>query len=173
MLDYRTQAQLVDATASMMRWCTMAAVNTSAASASRGLALWTELLAAATPPRASTNTTKPPLEGWPGWPWALANISSTSPLARTWWLGANPAWWLSPAAGWAVWGGTALPPWNGWMMQAPRSGPAAKGSNGKDRSQVETAVASYRSAGGHAVAQVIMGPANGRANGKAPPLSPV
>ena len=172
MLDYRTQAQLVDATASMMRWCTMAAVNTSAASASRGLALWTELLAAATPPRALANVAKPPLEaGWAGWPWALATIPNTSPLARTWWLGSNPTWWLSPAAGWAVWGRTALPPWNGWA--APRSGPAAKGSNGKDLTKAETAVASYRSAGGHAVAQVIMGSANGRANGKAPPLSPV
>ena len=170
MLDYRTQAQFVDATASMMRWCTIAAVSSSAASASRGFALWTELLAAATPPRAPANAAKPSLEGWP---WALAAIPDTSPLARAWWLGSNPTWWLSPAAGWAVWGRTALPAWNGWMTQIPRSGTAAKGSNGKDRSQVETAVASYRSAGGHAVAQVIMWPANGRANGKVLPLSPV
>ena len=53
MLDFKTQSQIVDATASVMRWYVTAAINTSAASTCRGLSLWSELLDAAAPRNAS------------------------------------------------------------------------------------------------------------------------
>ena len=52
MLDFKTQSQLVDATASIMRAYLRAATNTAAASASRNLSLWTQMLEAAAPRQA-------------------------------------------------------------------------------------------------------------------------
>ena len=49
MLDLKTQSQLVDATASIMRAYVRAATDTAAASASRNLSLWTQMLEAAAP----------------------------------------------------------------------------------------------------------------------------
>jgi hypothetical protein len=112
----------------------------------------------------------PPVGAWAGWPWIAGNIPSTSPLARAWWLGPNPQW--GPLAGLAAWSRASLPAWNGWLAQVPPTAPRAA-ANGAGKRTAGGGYASYRSAGGHAVAQVIMGPvpgpAPGRPNGRALP----
>ena len=49
MLDFKTQSQLVDATAAIMRSYLRAATSTLAASASRSMSLWSEMLESASP----------------------------------------------------------------------------------------------------------------------------
>jgi hypothetical protein len=188
MLDFKTQSQIVDATASMMRWYVTAAINTSAVSASRSLSLWSELLEAAKPrpaPSKRAQASAPiginispshadametPLGQVAQWPWFNGSIPSTSPLARAWWIGSNAAMW-NPLAGWTAWSRASLPAWNGWFAPVPSSSPRAA-SNGAAKRADDSGYASYRSAGGHASTQVIMGTAPSRTNGRAlPPKS--
>jgi hypothetical protein len=182
MLDFKTQSQIVDATASVMRWYVTAAINTSAASTCRGLSLWSELLDATAPRNASARQNRgaeigvsispshadgmeTPLGRMAQWPWPTDSIPSTSPLARAWWLGSHPAMW-SPLAGWTAWSRASLPAWNGWLAPATTSSAARTVPNGAAKRADDSGYASYRSAGGHASAQVIMGTAqtNGRAS---------
>ena len=94
MLDFKTQLQLVDATATVMRAYLRAATNTYAASAGRSLSLWSELLEAA----------------------------------------------------------GAVGSWNG----AAQPKPSRTQSSDAARAKPDADFASYRSAGGHAAAQVIV-----------------
>jgi hypothetical protein len=170
MLDYKTQSQIVDATASVMRWYVTAAISTSAASAWRGLSLWSELMdATRAVGAAGTSPAAPTVAGDQAarselavWPWLPAKISSTSPLSRAWWLGPRLTWW-APLAGWAALG----------CAKSPATPPAAGvRSNGAAQPAADSGVASYRSSSGHAVAQVIMGaPPAKRTNGHASPAS--
>jgi hypothetical protein len=148
MLAYKTHSQLVEATACMMRWSALATVNASAASASRGLALWTEWLEAAAARQSS--------------------VAHAGRSASMWWLGAGAPWWAQAPA-WTAWGRVPLPDWNGWITQTR---PPMRADAGPSAATLEPAagsgVAAYRTAGGHAVAQVIMGKANGPAGGKSP-----
>jgi hypothetical protein len=72
-------------------------------------------------------------------------------LAQTWWLGPSVTFW-APLADWGAWSRGAFPVWNG-ALQVPPSGTA---SNGAAAPAPDASFASYRSAGGHAVAQVIV-----------------
>jgi hypothetical protein len=180
MLDIKTQSQIADATASMMRWCVTAAINASAASASRGMALWSELMDAASAPGATAAASRgeedsastqprpvPPIVVWASWPLLADKIPSTSPLARTWWLGPDPGW--GPLAGLNAWSRVSLPAWNGWLAQVAAAPPHREKANGAAKLGADDgAYSAYRSAGGHAAAQVIMGPMpSGRSNGQA------
>jgi hypothetical protein len=187
MLDFKTQSQLVDATATIMRSYLTAATNTFAASASRSMSLWSEMLQAAGPRHASAGPPQPqlpsswpsPLDSmatprlaapWSAWPWLPGNAAGMSwtPLVQTWWLGPSVTFW-APLADWRVWGRAPFPAWSGWLAQAPPATPVAP-SNGADQHAADDGgFASYRSSGGHATTQVIMGTAPGRTNGRAEP----
>jgi len=171
MLDYKTQSQFVDATASVMRWYVTAAISTSAASAWRGLSLWSELMdatralgAAGTGPAPSSAARDQVAQSELAvWPWLPAKIASTSPLSRTWWLGPRLTWW-APLGGWAAFGCSKDP--------AAARAPGARSNGVVQRAAPDSGVASYRSSSGHAVAQVIMGaPPAKRTNGRASPAS--
>jgi hypothetical protein len=181
MLDFKTQSQLVDATASIMRAYFKAATNTVAASTSRSLSLWSEMVEAASPGRAPAPQPRPEARSpgfpswpspadwmvtprpsapwsapWSGWPWLAGSAPGMSwaPLAQTWWLGPSVTFW-APLADWGAWSRGSLPAWSGWnsAVQVPSSGAT---SNGAAHPAPDPGFASYRSAGGHAVAQVIV-----------------
>jgi hypothetical protein len=108
----------------------------------------------------------PPLAVLASWPLLADKMPSTSPLARAWWLGADPAW--GPLAGLSALSRVSLPAWNGWLAQAPTGAvPREKAPGPSKRSPDDTGYSAYRSSGGHAVAQVIMGPMPARADGQA------
>jgi hypothetical protein len=141
MLNFKTQSQLIEAAASVMRWYTLAAINASAASASRGFAFWTEVLQS----------------GNGRWAPGKSGPQGLGPMASPWWVAAGAPWWTRPA-GWGPWG----------RARHPLS--AAGKAPGPARPAAPSGVATYRSAGGHAVAQVIMGKANGHAYDRSRPV---
>lgn len=144
MLDFKTQSQLADATASIMRAYLIAATDAFAASASRSLSLWSAMA-----PQGLAAQ-------WSAWPWLAGGAPGMSwaPLAQTWWLGPSVTLW-APLADWGAWSRRSHPAWSGWngAAQVPPSGPA---SNAAARPAPDPGFASYRSAGGHAAAQVIV-----------------
>jgi hypothetical protein len=167
MLDYDTHARLADATAELMRSCAVAAAQTMTASTCRGLMLWSDMLRS--PERRPA-------------PQAI-RAGSTNPFEMFWRL--TPADWMPKAAvrpqsywpptsaprlGWApyaTW--PALPDWSAWsrvywpawpsqpQLASPFAVPATVARAALSVASPST-YASYRSAGGHAVAQVIMMP---------------
>ena len=112
MLDLKTQSQLVDATASIMRAYVRAATDTAAASASRNLSLWTQMLEAAAPRPAPGGRLEPESRSpaLPSWPWlpGAAPAMSWAPLAQAWWLGPSVKFW-APVADWGGWGQRPVP----------------------------------------------------------------
>ena len=157
MLDLKTQSQLVDATASIMRAYVRAATDTAAASASRNLSLWTQMLEAAAPRPAPGGRLEPESRSpaLPSWPWlpGAAPAMSWAPLAQAWWLGPSVKFW-APVADWSGWGRGPFPAWSGWNGAAQV--PASPAANGSVRPAPDAGFASYRSSGGHAAAQVIV-----------------
>jgi len=168
MLDADTHARLADATAELMRSCAVAAAQTLTASACRGLTLWSDMLRAPPSQRAvsrpASTCADNPFEvfwrfsptdwlaktnGWPQSTW-LPSYGS-SPAA---WGGAPYAW---PAFGdWTQWSRIY---WPGWHAQPAQTSPFAipeAVTQAALRVALPSTYASYRSAGGHAVAQVIM-----------------
>jgi hypothetical protein len=168
MLDTDTHARLADATAELMRSCAVAAAQTLTASACRGLTLWSDMLRSPAGQRpvarpASTGAANPfevfwrfsPTDWWTktsGWPQSTWLPSYASGPAA--WGTAPYAW---PAFGdWTQWSRAY---WPGWQYLSAHAGPF-----GIPETVTQTALrvalpstyASYRSAGGHAVAQVIM-----------------
>jgi hypothetical protein len=107
MFDLKAQTQLADATADMMRACSLAAARSASVAASLGFSIWVQMLL----PAAS--------------PWALQWDESRR---------------------WAVWRQTVSQPVAAQDVQ--RNAEAAP---------AEAPYASYRSSGGHASAQVIVG----------------
>jgi hypothetical protein len=165
MLDFKTQSQLVDATAAMMRSCVTATTNTWAASACHGLSLWAELLGtgsrrgaltrqqpavAAHPmgmmmwPSVANWMTAPQLYAWPSWPWLRGNAVRPAWTPGTW-PGPTFSLWM-PLADRAAW--TSVPAWSGQPDATAR--PAADVA----RATKPAGFSSYRSDGGHAVAQI-------------------
>jgi hypothetical protein len=178
MLDLKSQSELVDATAAMMRSCVTAATNSFAASAWRGFSLWSDMMLAAGRPRppaahngASAGTTSPfsfwpppanwlsapELARWSTWPWLPAAAAEPAkgtempwtPFMRTWWLGPSFTMW-APLGDWAQWSKATQQVMNPWVQHGPQV--AAPRANPTP----ETGYSSYRSAGGHAAAQVIV-----------------
>jgi hypothetical protein len=148
MLDFKTQSQLADATATIMRSYLRAATTTFAASASRSMSLWTEMLEAASPrsaPAGQPQSAARPLVPTP-WP----------TMVRTWWLGSSVTFW-APLADWSVWSRPPFPAWSGWLPQVPPSPSRATLNGAAQRAADDGGFASYRSAGGHASTQVIIG----------------
>jgi hypothetical protein len=153
MLDFKTQSQLLDASATIVRSYLRAATNTFAASASRSMSLWSEMLEAASPCHAP------------------AERMSWAPLVQTWWLGPSMTFW-APLADWRAWGRapfTPFPAWSGWPAQMPPATPRASSNSAPKRAADEGGFSTYRSSGGHASSQVIMGTAPSRTNGRAAP----
>jgi hypothetical protein len=160
MLDFKTQSQLVDATATIMRSYLRAATNTFAASACRSMSLWSEMLEAANTrhalavqPQPAARPLLPSL--WP-------------PLVQTWWLGPSVTFW-APLADWSAWGRAPFPAWSGWLAQAPPSTPRAAFNGAAQGGADDGGYSSYRSSGGHATTQVIMGTVPSRTNGRIEP----
>jgi len=112
----KTQTQLADATANMMRACALLAARTASLSASGSFSLWAQMMAASA-----------------GSPWSMQS---------------RIAW--SPVQGWAAWKQACLSPTGLQPAEAEPESPASPAAP-------DPAFASYRSAGGHAVAQVIVG----------------
>ncbi|HEU4377266.1 MAG TPA: hypothetical protein VFR73_01745 [Hyphomicrobiaceae bacterium] len=164
MLDYDTQARLAGATAELLRSCAVAAAQTMTASACQGLTLWSDMLR---PPR------RPPAP-------AVMRASCANPFEVLWrftpsdWMpkaGVWPqaAWVPSPALGlgwspYAAW--SALPNWSAWgriYWQQWPSQPQQLSPLSVPETVTRAALglaspssyATYRSAGGHAVAQII------------------
>ena len=173
MLDLKTQSQFVDATASIMRAYMRAASETFAASAGRSLSLWSEVLQSSSPGNgvppqpaalpvgmspagwmAAPRLAAPWSAQWPAWPWMSGNPAGMSwaPLAQAWWLGPSVKFW-APLTDWGAWGRGALP---GWSSSTAQVVPAPQEANGAARPAPDAGYASHRSAGGHAVAQVIV-----------------
>jgi len=169
MLDFRTQSQLVDATAAMMRSCVAATTNTWAASACRGLSLWAEMMEAgsrrgvpawqrpgAAPhalgmmmwPSMANWMTAPQLYAWPSWPSLRGNAvrPAWTPFAGTW-PGPTFSLWM-PLGDWTAWGRASAPAWNGQLDAMARPAPVAM------QRAAPAGFSSYRSGGGHAVAQI-------------------
>ena len=168
MLDFRTQSQLLDATAAMMRSCLAATTNTWAASACRGVSLWAELMGAGSPrpapappfglmlwPSVANWMTAPQLYAWPWLPGKVPSMAWT-PFARTW-LGPSFSLW-APLGDWGVWGRASMPGWSGWLDAAatPMTMLPAPVPASADRAPAPPGFSSYRSSGGHAVAQVMV-----------------
>ena len=168
MLDFKTQSQLVDATAAMMRACVTATTNTWAASACRGLSLWTEMLGAGSErsapawrpgaahplgmmmwPSVANWMTAPQLYAWSSWPWLRDNTvrPAWTPFAGTW-PGPTFSLWL-PLAEWTAWSRASVPAWQGRpeAMAGPEAAAAIPPT-------APAGFSSYRSGGGHAVAQI-------------------
>jgi hypothetical protein len=165
MLDYDTQARLADATAELMRSCALAAAQTMTASTCRGLTLWSDML------RVPERRPAPP----------AIRASSTSPLEAFWrctpadWMPKASVWprsiWPpSPVSGfswapyaawpaladWSAWTRVYWPAWPSQPQQAnPFNVPETVARAALSMASPST-YASYRTAGGHAVAQVIM-----------------
>jgi hypothetical protein len=139
MLDLKTQSQLMDATASIMRAYMRAATETMAASAGRSVSLWAEAMQSSgcgngqgLYPAGMTFPMSP--VGW---------------MAQPWWLGPSAKFW-GPLADWGAFGRAPFP-----GSSAPtKAAPASEKPQGDDAAR--SGYSAYRSAGGHAVAQVIV-----------------
>ena len=169
MLDFKTQSQLVDATATIMRCYLRAATNTFAASASRSMSLWSEMLEAASRRPASAGQPQSaarPLVPY-GRPWPPGNGADMA--GRHCWPGV--IFW-APLADWRAWG-------------RARSRRSRLGADGRRRCRLRRRARLQRRAetrcrrwrlrqlpvlGGHASTQVIVrGDAPSRTNGRAMP----
>jgi hypothetical protein len=143
MLDLKTQSQLMDALASIMRAYVRAATETLAASAGRSMSLWTEAMQSSV----SGN-------GQNLYPAGMSfAMSPAGWMAQPWWLGPSAKFW-GPLADWGAFGKAPFPGWSAPAKAAPASEKAT--AKGAAQPAPEAGYASYRSAGGHAVAQVIV-----------------
>jgi hypothetical protein len=165
MLDLDAHARFADATAELMRSCAVAAAQTMTASAFQGLTLWSDLLRRPEQrpaPQAIRATTTNPFEVF--WRFTPADWM---PKAGAWphsnWLpGAASGFGWAPYAPWPAfgdWAAWSRVYWPAWPSQSPQAIPLAMAETAT-RAALSMAspatYASYRSAGGHAVAQVIM-----------------
>jgi hypothetical protein len=160
MLDLKTQSHLVDATASIMRAYLRATSDTLAASAGRSWWLWAQLLGNGSPRRASLGPAgAPQFPSLPlaitwlmpvHWPWLTCGPGMTwPPLAQMWWVGPSLTFW-APCADWSQMR-DPFPLRSRWSNPTPAP---PLPTRAEARSAPDTGFASYRSAGGHAVAQV-------------------
>jgi hypothetical protein len=176
MLDYDTQARLADATAELMRSCALAAAQTMTASACRGLTLWSDMLRSPErrpAPQAIRTSAAHPFEAF--WRFTPADwMPKASVWPQSHWLPTSaPGFGWAPYAAWP-----ALPDWSTWSRvywsawsSKPQQASALSVPETVTRAALSmaspSAYASYRSSGGHAVAQVIMPNADTMAAGLA------
>src|SRR5262245_27267853 len=136
MLDLKTQSQLVDATAAIMRSYLRAATDTFAASADRSMSLWTEMLEAA------SRRPAPAVQPQPA---SLALVRSSWPtMVQTWWLGPSVTFW-APLVDWSAWSRAPFQAWSGWLPQLPSAESTRNGTT--QCAADEGGFATYRSAG--------------------------
>src|SRR5262245_15198297 len=121
MLDLKAQSQLVEVTATLMRSCITVATGTFAASAWRGLSLWSDLLLVAggscgepsehcAPaairmggpfwPSSANWYASPRVGTWFARPWLTSDLAGLidmpwTPFTRTWWLGPSLMAWAA------------------------------------------------------------------------------
>jgi hypothetical protein len=153
MLDLETQSRLADAAASILRAQLRAASHALTAAATRSWSLWTLVQVAG--PGATVNWPMPAPGLWARWSWAQwpslvcgAPHMGAAALAPIWWTGADPRFWFALAA-WRLWSGEWLQAHQGKHPSTPvprPTGPAGPCPAAN--------FARYRSASGHAVAQV-------------------
>lgn len=127
MLDFNRHNEFADLSAALARTCANAAMRTIIATASHGLLLWSGFLAASVP--------KAPLSEWQSPAAMVENVMRLSPFG----------WMASPSPA------SIRPMWAWPSVDAVRTAsvPAAMAMD-------PAPFASYRSAGGHATAQVIV-----------------
>ena len=180
MIDLDAHAQLAEATAGLMRSCALATAQTMTMSACRGLTLWSDMLRASGPrPAPARSIAANPFDafwrmspaswlpaGTPSWPqsfWMSGSVPSFSwaPYAGTW----GTPWSLG------AWSGWTHSHWSSWSLGTTTAdlfaAPAAM-TSAMLQAAAPSPYASYRSAGGHAAAQVIMLP---EANAAMPSLT--
>lgn len=136
MLDFKSQSELAEASATLMRTCAMATAQTFSASALRGLSLWTQMLRSAA---AGAGTQQA------AWRWQQSAAGRLNPWMA--WVGRPVTFMPMPMTEWAA----MLPTWS--RASDVPSQPSAEA----EAPQAANPYAAYRSFGGHAVAQVIMG----------------
>lgn len=172
MLDFDAHTRFADATAELMRSCALAAAQTMTVSTYRNLALWSDMLRPSVEPRVSRLSATPanPFEAFwrfspTGWmPKAGIWPQTHWPPAYTPGLGWTPyaAWGQSPFTAWPMfsdwssWSRLYWPSWSGRSAYAGAFALPEAVTQAALRTASPSAYASYRSAGGHAVAQVIM-----------------
>jgi hypothetical protein len=173
MLDLDAHARFTDATAELMRSCAVAAAQTMTVSACRSLTLWSDLLRTPAERRVS-QPSRPvganPFEAF----WRFSSID-WMPKSAVWpqsnWLssytsalGWSPyaAWGSAPytawptLSDWSTWSRLYWPSWSGQSAYASVFTLPEAMTHAALRATSPSGYASYRSAGGHAVAQVIM-----------------
>jgi len=133
MLDLRAQTQFADATAAMMRTCAIAATHALARSVTQGLSFWSDVARAANQARE------------PAW----RPASPTIPLGI--FPALSPAYWMAVAQM-----SPQINPWSAWSWGSRSSGGMRRASS--PAPPPDAGFASYRSAGGHASAQVVIAP---------------
>jgi hypothetical protein len=164
MLDLDANVQFVDAAATLMRTCAVVTAQTVSSSACRGLNLWSQWLRSLPARPATLGAAANPFasfwrvagsDGWmanaassPMGAWARGSRSTWNAYAGLWDASANAA--RSPYSDWTGW--NAWPQWAGISAVATPSAALPAEARAASRS----GYASYRSSGGHAVAQVIV-----------------
>jgi hypothetical protein len=173
MLDYDAHARLADATAELMRTCAIATAQTMTASACQGLALWSNMLRSPDQRPVTRPTgigSANPLEVlwrfspadwlakgnvWPNSNWGASYAPGSA------WPAYAAAWARSPCAwptfsDWTSWSRAYWPAWHHQPLQARLLATSEALTQTALRVALPSTYASYRSAGGHAAAQVIM-----------------
>jgi hypothetical protein len=180
MLDLKTQSHLVDASASILRAYLRATSDTLAASAGRSWWLWAQMLGTGNPHRAALGPTGAPSPSLPStvtwlmlvhWPWLTCGPGMAwAPWAQMWWAGPSLTSW-APCAQWRQSSAGAFRVRTNWRDPTPTPPSPAQAHVPSAR---DAGYASYRTAGGHAVAQVTVPMADGPADVNASVgLSPV
>jgi len=180
MLDLKTQSHLVDASAAILRAYLRATSDTLAASAGRSWWLWAQMLGTGNPHRAALGPTGAPSPSLAStitwlmpvhWPWFTCGPAMTwAPWALMWCAGPSLTSW-APCAQWRQLSPGAFRVRTNWSDPTPTPPSRAQAHAPSAR---DAGYASYRSDGGHAVAQVTVPMADGLADVNASvSLSPV
>jgi hypothetical protein len=166
MLDFDAHTRFADATAELMRSCAVAAAQTMAASTCHGLTLWSDMLRIperrSAPPQAIRTSIANPFEVfWRFTPADWMPKSSVWPQS-SWMPGRASGFGWAPYAAWptfgdwTAWSRIYWPAWSSQPHQANVFAVPETITRTALQAATPSAYASYRSSGGHAVAQVIM-----------------
>jgi hypothetical protein len=173
MIDLDAHTRFTDATAELMRSCAVAAAQTMTVSACRSLTLWSDLLRTPVERRVS-QPSRPivanPFEAlwrfspmhwmpksaiWPQSSWLPSYTSGLGWPPHAAWGGSPYAAWPM-FSDWSTWSRLYWPSWSGRSAYASAFILPEAATQAALRATSPSGYASYRSAGGHAVAQIIM-----------------